>query len=79
MSTKLTPLSPDETRFAEVVGLVAAARQQALQSVNTTLIDLYWQVEYAVSRTLSPPLIAEYETLLPDKHSSRQSCMSFTC
>jgi hypothetical protein len=32
------------TVFAEVAGLIAAARQRALQFVNTALIDLYWQV-----------------------------------
>ena len=33
----------EEAGFAEIVGLIAAARQRALQAVNTTLIDLYWQ------------------------------------
>ncbi|MDO8350133.1 MAG: hypothetical protein Q7S94_03155 [Gallionella sp.] len=30
--------------FIEITHLIAAARQRALQVVNTTLIDLYWQV-----------------------------------
>jgi hypothetical protein len=34
-------------------------------------------VEYALNRTLSLALIAEYQTQLPDKSSSRQSSTSF--
>jgi predicted nuclease of restriction endonuclease-like (RecB) superfamily len=30
--------------FAEVVSLIQSARQRAYQAVNTTLLDLYWQV-----------------------------------
>ena len=52
MSTKLTTLPPDETGFAEVVGLIAAARQQVFQAVNTALIDLYWQVGQYISRKI---------------------------
>ena len=52
MSTKLTPLSSDEAGFAEVVGLIAAARQQAFQAVNTALIDLYWQVGQYISHKI---------------------------
>ena len=42
--TNLTSLPPDEAGFAEVAGLVSAARQQAYLAVNTSLINLYWQV-----------------------------------
>ena len=35
-------------------------------------------VEYALSRTLSPALIAEYQTALPDKKLLRPSSKSFT-
>ena len=41
-----TITSPD---FAEVVRLISAARQQAYQAVNTTLIELYWQVGAYIS------------------------------
>jgi predicted nuclease of restriction endonuclease-like (RecB) superfamily len=41
-----------ESGFAEVVGLIAAARQRAFQAVNTTLIDLYWQVGEYISRKI---------------------------
>lgn len=43
---------PLEPSFAEVVHLIEAARQRAYQSVNTTLIDLYWQVGEFISRKL---------------------------
>jgi hypothetical protein len=42
----------EEAGFAEIVGLIAAARQRAFQAVNTTLIDLYWQVGEYISRKI---------------------------
>src|ERR1019366_8664412 len=42
----------DEAGFAEIVGLIAAARQRAFQAVNTTLIDLYWQVGEYISHKI---------------------------
>src|ERR1019366_4196401 len=42
----------DEAGFSEVVGLIAAAQQRAFQAVNTTLIDLYWQVGEYISRKI---------------------------
>jgi predicted nuclease of restriction endonuclease-like (RecB) superfamily len=50
--TKLMPRPPDESGFAEVAGLIAAARQQAFQAVNTSLIDLYWQVGQYISHKI---------------------------
>jgi len=50
--TNLTSLPPDEAGFAEVAGLIAAARQQAYLAVNTLLIDLYWQVGQYISRKI---------------------------
>lgn len=38
--------------FSEIVGLIDAARQRAYQAVNTTLIELYWQVGAYLSRKL---------------------------
>jgi hypothetical protein len=38
-----------EAGVAEIVGLIAGARQRAFQAVNTTLIDLYWQVGQLIS------------------------------
>jgi hypothetical protein len=42
----------EEAGFAEIVGLIAAAQQRAFQAVNTTLIDLYWQVGEYTSRKI---------------------------
>ncbi|MGB7546443.1 MAG: DUF1016 N-terminal domain-containing protein [Terracidiphilus sp.] len=52
MSAKLTPLSSDAAGFAEVVGLIASAHQQAFQAVNMALIDLYWQVGQYISHKI---------------------------
>lgn len=46
-------VATEEAGFSEVVQLIAAARQRAFQSVNTTLIDLYWQVGQYISRRLA--------------------------
>ena len=35
--------------FAEFTQLIAAAKQRAMQAVNTTLIDLYWQIGQRIS------------------------------
>jgi predicted nuclease of restriction endonuclease-like (RecB) superfamily len=41
-----------DERFAEVLVLIHGARQQAVQTVNTQLIELYWQVGAYISRKL---------------------------
>lgn len=41
-----------EPAFTEVVQLIEAARKQAFQAVNTTLIDLYWRVGAYISRKI---------------------------
>ncbi len=46
-----TPM--ESTAFAEVAGLIIAARQRALRAVNTVLIDLYWQVGEYISRKVA--------------------------
>ena len=50
-----TPVTTDhEPSFAEVANLIRQAKQQAFQTVNTTLIDLYWQVgEYINAKLVS--------------------------
>lgn len=45
-------VAPPELAFAEVVKLIATARQRAYQAVNTTLIELYWQVGAYISAKL---------------------------
>lgn len=42
-----------EHRFDEVLTLIQTARQQAVQAVNTQLIELYWQVGAYISRKLA--------------------------
>lgn len=42
-----------DTGFAEIVDLIVATRQRAVQTVNATLIDLYWQVGAIISRKIA--------------------------
>lgn len=49
MNTLPTPQSD----FNEIIGLITAAKQRAVQAVNTTLIDLYWQVGEVISRKIA--------------------------
>ena len=41
-----------DDRFDEVLALIHSAKQQAVQAVNTRLIELYWQVGAYISRKL---------------------------
>lgn len=45
-------VSSEEQAFSEVVAMIAAAKQQAFQAVNTTLIELYWNVGEYISKKL---------------------------
>jgi predicted nuclease of restriction endonuclease-like (RecB) superfamily len=45
------PPTHDDT-FTEIAQLIATARQRAVQAVNTTLIELYWQVGATISRKI---------------------------
>lgn len=45
------PLVPKED-FTEITLLIAIARQRAVHSVNTALIELYWQVGLTISRKI---------------------------
>jgi predicted nuclease of restriction endonuclease-like (RecB) superfamily len=51
--SKPQALRPDEATFAEVVHLIAAARERAFHAVNTALIDLYWKVGEHISRKIA--------------------------
>lgn len=46
------PIIPQDD-FAEISQLIAVARQRAVQTVNTVLIELYWQVGQAISRKIA--------------------------
>ena len=45
------PPTHDDT-FTEIAQLIATARQRAVQAVNTTLIELYWQVGATISHKI---------------------------
>lgn len=47
-----TPLNP-QSDFNEITQLIQAARQRAVQAVNTALIELYWQVGQFISRKIA--------------------------
>jgi len=35
---------------SEIIHLIGASRERAMQAVNTALIDLYWQIGEIISR-----------------------------
>lgn len=43
----------ERTDFAQVLGLIEAARGRALAAVNTELIDLYWSIGEHISRKIA--------------------------
>ena len=45
--------APQPADFADIAGLIATARQQAVQAVNTALIGLYWQIGERISRKIA--------------------------
>jgi predicted nuclease of restriction endonuclease-like (RecB) superfamily len=47
--TQLKHTTASETQFIEVVQLINSAREQAYLAVNTTLVQLYWQVGEIIS------------------------------
>ena len=52
MITTDIPGNTSDNRFNEVLALIQSARQQAVQAVNTQLIELYWQVGGYISRKM---------------------------
>lgn len=46
------PITPQDD-FNEITQLINAARQRAVQAVNTTLIELYWQVGQTISHKIA--------------------------
>ncbi|MGY2338598.1 PDDEXK nuclease domain-containing protein [Pseudomonas sp. SDO5532_S415] len=52
MTVPQAPGSRTDDRFNEVLALIQSARRQAMQAVNTQLIELYWQVGAYISRKL---------------------------
>jgi predicted nuclease of restriction endonuclease-like (RecB) superfamily len=52
MNASSVPGNVTDDRFNEVLALIQSAKQQAMQAVNTQLIELYWQVGAYISRKL---------------------------
>lgn len=52
MTATHVPGNTTDDRFNEVLALIHGARQQAIQTVNTQLIELYWQVGAYISRKI---------------------------
>ena len=50
--SKLVSTKRDEATFLEIVRLISASREKAFQAVNTTLIELYWEIGATISRKL---------------------------
>jgi predicted nuclease of restriction endonuclease-like (RecB) superfamily len=50
--TSLIPPDREQQAFAQVVELIRLARERAMASVNTTLIDLHWQVGGFISQRI---------------------------
>jgi hypothetical protein len=49
-----TALAPNaDTKFAEVVALIEAARNRAYQAVNAELVSLYWQLGEHISTKIA--------------------------
>jgi hypothetical protein len=44
---------PVEAGFTEIIRLIGASRERAMQAVNTALIDLYWQIGETISRRVA--------------------------
>jgi hypothetical protein len=40
---------PEEAGSTEIVRLIGASRERAMQAVNTALIELYWQIGEVIS------------------------------
>lgn len=50
---KIKPSPSPDVGFADIAQLIAAAKQRALQAVNTTLIELYWQIGQRISQKIA--------------------------
>jgi hypothetical protein len=50
--SNISPAIGDEVAFSEVVRLIGAAREKAVQAVNAALVDLYWEIGATFVRVL---------------------------
>ena len=51
-STNLKVAKKDEATFSEVAKLIAASKEKAFHEVNTTLIDLYWNIGATIGKKI---------------------------
>jgi predicted nuclease of restriction endonuclease-like (RecB) superfamily len=51
-SSSISSTREENEAFSEIVGLIAASRERALQAVNTALIELYWKIGETISRKI---------------------------
>ena len=49
----MTSVPQQPADFADIARLIAASRQQAVQAVNTLLVELYWQIGERISRGIA--------------------------
>ncbi len=47
------PQAVGSADFSDIAQLIASARQRAVQAVNTTLIELHWQIGEHISRKIA--------------------------
>lgn len=47
------PNAPQDAGFSDIAQLITAARQRAVQAVNTSLIELYWQIGQRISQKIA--------------------------
>lgn len=69
---RATLSTPPKESFTEVIGLIQQARQHAYQSVNTTLIELYWKVGEYISGKLTTAAWGEGVVDQLARHIARQ-------
>ena len=50
---EIKPSTAPDFGFAGIAQLIAAAKQRAVQAVNTTLIELYWQIGQRISQKIA--------------------------
>jgi hypothetical protein len=65
-ASSLKAVAQDKEVFPEIVRLIAASREKAIQSVNTALIELYWEVGAMISRKIEA---AEWGILVETKQA----------
>jgi predicted nuclease of restriction endonuclease-like (RecB) superfamily len=51
--TRPVSRTTDDPNFTAVIEMIQAARQRAVRAVNTSLIDLYWQIGEYISRKMA--------------------------